>query len=143
MPLLTTCIGAYPKPDFVKLPDWFNHPDGPDTYSNCSANTTAATPWEYYGRIASQIGEEFVYDASFAKLRELELSYRVPDRLFRGSPIQLMTISLVGRNLWLIHSNFPNLDPESSFRNDSQGIGLEHSGVPQTRSIGFNLHVRL
>ena len=31
MALLTTCIGAYPKPDFVKLPDWFNHPDGPDT----------------------------------------------------------------------------------------------------------------
>ncbi len=31
MPLLTTCIGAYPKPDFVKLPDWFNIPAGPDT----------------------------------------------------------------------------------------------------------------
>ena len=31
MALKTTCIGAYPKPDFVKLPDWFNHPDGPDT----------------------------------------------------------------------------------------------------------------
>ena len=31
MGLLTTCIGAYPKPDYVKLPDWFNIPDGPDT----------------------------------------------------------------------------------------------------------------
>ncbi|MDJ0776567.1 MAG: cobalamin-independent methionine synthase II family protein [Gammaproteobacteria bacterium] len=31
MALQTTCIGAYPKPDFVTLPDWFNHPDGPDT----------------------------------------------------------------------------------------------------------------
>lgn len=31
MPIKTTCIGAYPKPDFVRLPDWFNHPDGPDT----------------------------------------------------------------------------------------------------------------
>ena len=31
MALTTTCIGAYPKPDFVRLPDWFNHPDGPDT----------------------------------------------------------------------------------------------------------------
>ena len=30
MPLLTTCIGAYPKPDFVKLPDWFNIEAGPD-----------------------------------------------------------------------------------------------------------------
>ncbi len=31
MGLLTTCIGAYPKPNYVKLPDWFNIPAGPDT----------------------------------------------------------------------------------------------------------------
>lgn len=31
MPILTTCIGAYPKPKSVKLPDWFNIPAGPDT----------------------------------------------------------------------------------------------------------------
>jgi len=31
MALSTTCIGAYPKPDYVKLPDWFNIPAGPDT----------------------------------------------------------------------------------------------------------------
>ena len=30
MSIQTTCIGAYPKPDFVKLPDWFNIPEGPD-----------------------------------------------------------------------------------------------------------------
>jgi len=30
MPIRTTCIGAYPKPDFVQLPDWFNLPAGPD-----------------------------------------------------------------------------------------------------------------
>ncbi len=27
----TTCIGAYPKPEFVKLPDWFTVAEGPDT----------------------------------------------------------------------------------------------------------------
>jgi 5-methyltetrahydropteroyltriglutamate--homocysteine methyltransferase len=27
----TTCIGAYPKPEFVALPDWFNTPEGTDT----------------------------------------------------------------------------------------------------------------
>ena len=30
MPLLTTTIGAYPKPEYVRLPDWFTHPEGPD-----------------------------------------------------------------------------------------------------------------
>ena len=30
MPLVTTTIGAWPKPEFVRLPDWFTHPEGPD-----------------------------------------------------------------------------------------------------------------
>ena len=31
MPLMTTTIGAYPKPDYVRLPDWFTVEAGPDT----------------------------------------------------------------------------------------------------------------
>ena len=31
MSLLTTTIGAYPKPDYVPIPDWFRAEDGPDT----------------------------------------------------------------------------------------------------------------
>ncbi len=31
MGLTTTCIGAYPKPEIVKLPDWFTIADGPDS----------------------------------------------------------------------------------------------------------------
>ncbi len=31
MALLTTTIGAYPKPDFVPIPDWFRAEAGPDT----------------------------------------------------------------------------------------------------------------
>ena len=31
MSILTTCIGAYPKPDYLALPDWFNSPGGVDT----------------------------------------------------------------------------------------------------------------
>ena len=30
MTILTTCIGAYPKPDYLELPDWFRNPDGLD-----------------------------------------------------------------------------------------------------------------
>ncbi len=31
MRLLTTTIGAYPKPDYIELPDWFGAAAGPDT----------------------------------------------------------------------------------------------------------------
>ena len=32
MRLTTTTIGAYPKPDYVEIPDWFRAPAGPDTH---------------------------------------------------------------------------------------------------------------
>ncbi len=107
-------------------------------------NTVQANPQDYWSRIGGGfIGEEFVYDASFVKLRELSLGYRLPARLLANTPVKVATVSLVARNLWLLYSNVDNLDPESIFNNTQQGIGLEHSGVPQTRSIGFNVNVRL
>jgi hypothetical protein len=105
-------------------------------------NTTAVYPQDYYGSLAGRIAEEFVYDASYIKLREVQLRYRVPTSWVQGSPIQLATISLVARNLWLIHSEVPNTDPESAY-NNSNAQGLEWYGVPQTRSIGFNVNFRL
>lgn len=60
MPLLTTTIGAYPKPDYVKLPDWFNNPEGPD-----AANPTES--WEQaleaLGPQAAQIIARGVHEA--------------------------------------------------------------------------------
>ncbi len=38
MALVTTTIGAYPKPDYVKIPDWF-HCGGPDTDDPTSDHT--------------------------------------------------------------------------------------------------------
>jgi len=107
-------------------------------------NTVQVYPQDYFGRIGGgTIGEEFVYDASFVKLREVQISYILPTRVFARTPIKFASLSLVARNLWLIHSNVDNIDPESLYNSTNQGIGLEHSGVPQTRSIGFNLNVRL
>lgn len=107
-------------------------------------NTVQADPQDYFQRIGGgTIGEEFIYDASFVKLRELQIRYDLPNRLFARTPIKYASVSLVARNLWLIHSNVDNLDPESLYNSTNRGIGLEHSGVPQTRSIGINLNVRL
>lgn len=52
MSILTTCIGAYPKPDFVRLPDWFTSEGGPD-----SANPTRLwqTAMEAIGESAGDI----------------------------------------------------------------------------------------
>ncbi len=55
--MLTTCIGAYPKPSFLDLPDWFNLPDGPD-----SANPTKS--WEAALKAMGDSADEVIARAS-------------------------------------------------------------------------------
>ncbi len=106
-----------------------------------SPNTTKVFPEDYYGRVVGQIAEEFVYDASYVKLRQLQVSFRLPTRWLVRSPIRMATFSLVGRNLLILHKNIPNVDPESNL-NVGNAQGTELAGVPQVRSIGFNLNLR-
>lgn len=96
---------------------------------------------DYYSHLASNISEEFVYDASFIKLRQLSLGVTIPKSLLEGLPFAEVNFSLVGRNLWLIYSEVPNVDPESTY-NNSNAQGLELFGVPQTRSMGVNLNFK-
>lgn len=95
----------------------------------------------YYMAISNSITEEFVYDASFIKLRELSFGYKFPKQLIRPIGLTELQLSVVGRNLWNIYDNVPLVDPESSF-NNGNAQGLEMFGVPTTRSIGFNLNVK-
>nr|WP_321485216.1 SusC/RagA family TonB-linked outer membrane protein [uncultured Draconibacterium sp.] len=98
----------------------------------------------YWNWIASNnITEEFVYDASFVKVRELSLGYNFSKMfLAQNFPfIKDVKLSLVGRNLWTIVKHTPNIDPESGY-NNSNGQGLELNGYPATRNIGFNLNVK-
>ncbi len=76
-----------------------------------------------------------IFDASFVKLREVVLGYT-----FRNVTPWLSGInaSIVGRNLWLIHSNIPDVDPENAFSaGNTQGVNS--NPIPSTRTIGFNL----
>ncbi len=93
---------------------------------------------QYYQRYAL-VTENIVYDASFAKLRELSFGYTFPASLIGKTPIQSLTLSFVGRNLALLWSSVPNVDPESAYAVDGNSQGLEYFGMPTNRSFGFNL----
>ncbi|MCD7977342.1 MAG: SusC/RagA family TonB-linked outer membrane protein [Tannerellaceae bacterium] len=109
---------------------------------NGEAIQVTAEAQDYWQQIASRkITEEFVYDASFIKLRELSLGYTFPASMLKVKYVKGLSLSLVGRNLWTIMKHTPNIDPESSI-NNTNGQGLELNGYPTTRSIGFNLNVK-
>ena len=96
---------------------------------------------DYYQRLASDITEEFIYDASFAKLRSVQIGYRLPRTVLDKTPFTSANVSLVGRNLLLLWSNVENTDPESTY-NTSNSQGLEWFGLPQYRSYGVNVSLR-
>lgn len=114
-----------------------------DASGNYVPNTVAVDAQTYYSGICNQnIGEEFVYNASFLKLRELSLGYEFPKMILdKMKVVKGLNVSLVGRNLWTIIKHTDNIDPEAAY-NNSNGQGLELNGYPATRSIGFNVNVK-
>jgi TonB-linked SusC/RagA family outer membrane protein len=81
----------------------------------------------------------YVYDASYIKLREANITYSFSKKLMsRLSPIKGIDVSLYGRNLWIIHKNLPYADPEEG---PSSGNiqGFQVGSYPTYRTYGFNL----
>jgi TonB-linked SusC/RagA family outer membrane protein len=98
-----------------------------------------ATLNSYYQQI-KQITEEFVYDASFVKLREVALSYNFPKTMLNKINISNASVSLVARNLLTLYKNknLMNVDPESQVASNNQQ-GIERMTYPTTRNYGVTL----
>lgn len=98
--------------------------------------------WANYSSTSNTEGN--VFDASFVKLREVRLSYALPPGMFKKGFIKGMEFGLEGRNLWIIKSFVPHIDPELNFfGSGGAGEGVEFNSIPSTRSIGFNLRLSL
>lgn len=114
-----------------------------ETTGKYVTNTVGVTASTYYGKIAeNNIAEEFIYNASFIKLREISLAYDFPKTILsKLKVVKGLNVSLVGRNLWTVMKHTDNIDPEAAY-NNSNGQGLELNGYPATRNIGFNVNVK-
>ena len=110
--------------------------------SNGTPNTTSIAAIDHFFLDGGYvITAADVYDASFIKFRELSLTYALPKKLFLKSSIQGVSVSLVGRNLAILHKNVPNIDPESAV-STSNVQGLEGAQLPTERTYGVTLNVR-
>lgn len=98
--------------------------------------------YNYYGNGFNRDNiEAATYDATYFKLRELSISYDLPNSLTSRIGIPRASVSIIGRNL-LLFTDVPTIDPESfSIRNGTFINGFESTSLPSTRSIGFNINV--
>lgn len=101
----------------------------------------------YYRQFYDRNHEENnIYDASYLKLREFQLSYTFDKSQLQNSflkNVEGLRISFIGRNLFAI-SEIPHFDPEQlAVQGNNFVSGVEDMSYPTARSLGFSLNVSL
>ncbi|AHM62203.1 hypothetical protein D770_19770 [Flammeovirgaceae bacterium 311] len=104
--------------------------------------STYVDPQAYYGVVGRRIYEDWVYDASFIRLREVRLGYTFSKSNLGGLPFERVGLAIIARNPAMIWQKAPKgLDP-SELSAGSQGISWYESGQLNTvRSYGLNLNI--
>ncbi|HUX59019.1 MAG TPA: SusC/RagA family TonB-linked outer membrane protein [Bacteroidales bacterium] len=102
------------------------------------AENTYIADAEQFNKAAyvSDVAYSSVFDASYVKLREIKLGYTL--RKLGRLPFKEVNVSVVGRNLAILSTNVPHIDPETAFSSGNVQ-GLEFGQLPTARSIGFNI----
>ncbi len=96
----------------------------------------------YETMVANSTGEAVVYNGGFIKLRQVSLGYDFTRFLPKNMFIKGLRLSAVSNNVLLLKKWVDNIDPEQFGFSSDNVVGLEATGVPTTRSIGFNLNAR-
>ena len=96
------------------------------------AASTGAFGYEAYP------AKQFVYDATYIKLREVAITYAIPQKFLDATFVKGASVSLVGNNLWIIKKYLPYADPESGL-SAGNVQGYQSAVLPTTRTISFNV----
>ncbi len=145
--------GYYPQASVTTDPQLLNAPAG--TYvigdgvvsngdGTFSVNERRVLPrqWHTAWTGGRNIAEGATFDASFVKLREVQVGYTFPDKFFTKTPFRSVSIAFVGRNLAL-WTDVPHIDPEvMSYTGGTALPGIEYISIPSSRSYGVNIGLK-
>jgi TonB-linked SusC/RagA family outer membrane protein len=106
-----------------------------------TVQTTAEAYWSKVGGRNTPVGEIFSYSSSNIRLRELVLSYIIPQSTWGRAPIKSASISFTGRNLFFLKNDAEGFDPELVLSTSQGLVGTESFCLPYTRTFGLNLNV--
>lgn len=107
------------------------------------ANAKEISAQDFYEEVggAGGVTEEFLYDGSYVKMREMSLGWNIPKRWLLKTPLQSIKFSVVGRDLFFFHKNTPG-NPEGANSRSDYAQAFENTSMPPTRSFGFNLNIK-
>jgi len=106
-------------------------------------NTVKAPVQDYWSVVRSlALVEPVIYNGGYWKLRQITAGYDVTKFLPKNFPIKSAKLSFVMNNVLMLKKWVPNIDPESFGYSSDNLVGMESTGLPTTRSMGFNLNVK-
>jgi TonB-linked SusC/RagA family outer membrane protein len=94
----------------------------------------------YRNVLGTQVTENWIYDASYIKLREVSLGYTFDKKTLGRSPFKGAKIAVIARNPWMIWQKAPKGVDPSELSSGSNSISwIEKGELPTVRSYGLNL----
>lgn len=108
----------------------------PGVTENGQPNTTRITANQYYGALQA---EDFLYDASFIKLKELSFGYSFPQSMLKKTPLNSFNISFVARNLCYLLKHTPGTSPEGGYDTSMFSQAIDYAALPFTRTFGLSV----
>lgn len=111
--------------------------DGNGNVTGYEPNTVKQSAEAWNADLYNRRHDRGVFDGSFIKLREVTLGYDLPKAWFKNSFVNGLRVAVYGRNLALLQSNIPHVDPETAFDNSNAMQGIEFGQMPSARTIGL------
>ena len=82
-----------------------------------------------------------VYDASFFKIKQIQLGYTLPRKLTKKIAMNSLR-AYVSLDDWFTFTKYPGLDPETSHAGSSaSGLGIDYGSYPISRKLVFGVNV--
>ncbi|MEM6845788.1 MAG: SusC/RagA family TonB-linked outer membrane protein [Bacteroidota bacterium] len=93
--------------------------------------------YQNYGFV--NLTELTIEDGSWFRMRDLSLSYELPNQWIENSPFSGINVGFVARNVFLI-TDYTGIDPETNLTGASSNVqGYDYFNNPNTRSFGVNV----
>jgi hypothetical protein len=108
-----------------------------------SINQTPSAIQPFYEIIRTNLmSEQSVFNAGSWQLRQASIGYDFTRILPQNKYIKGLKLDLVGNNLAVLKKWVPHIHPDQNGIIGDNRVGLEGTGLPITRDIGFNLNVK-
>ncbi len=112
-----------------------------------AANTNSSVYTQYYWQnIQSSFGaptqEVDVENAGFTRVRQVSLSYDLPNTIFGKNTFTRVSFTVFANNLFL-WTKYDGVDPETSLGGPANAQGLDYFNNPGTKTYGVRLNLGL